>query len=124
MHPAVPSHHDDDDGGSARRTSPRHRARDRRGAAAASGNLDRRRSSLQPDAHALHDARRLSLSRPVPAALVGVPQRALAPSRAGRRKSMTARRAFLFLFATLTAAANGGRMGVKLAVLAVASVLS
>ena len=41
----------------------------RRGAAPSARHRDRRRPDLQPDAHALHDARRLPLSRPVPAAL-------------------------------------------------------
>ena len=44
--------------------SARRRNRRRRGAAQADGDRDRRRSSRLPVAHALHDAGRLSLSRP------------------------------------------------------------
>ena len=54
---------DDDDGGAARRAAARDRCGRRPRAAAAARHRDRRRPARQPGADALHDARRLSLSR-------------------------------------------------------------
>ena len=47
------------------------RHRDRRGTAPAAGHRDRRRVDLQPDAHALHDAGGLPVSRPLAALVPG-----------------------------------------------------
>ena len=60
---ALPADHDDDDGGAARRPAAGDRLRHGRGAAPAARHRDRRRPDLQPDADAVHDAGRLSLSR-------------------------------------------------------------
>ena len=73
---ALPADHDDDDGGDARRAAAGARHRRRRRAAPPARHLDRRRAAREPAADALHDAGRLSLSRPLPA--VGA-------ARAGRR---------------------------------------
>src|SRR5207244_986671 len=60
-----------DDGGAARRAAAGAGHRHGVGAAPAARHRDRRRVDLQPNAHALHDARRVPLPRP-PAPLVRV----------------------------------------------------
>ncbi len=64
LHPALPPDHDDDDGGAARRAAADARHRHRLGAAPAARLRHRRRAAAEPGADALHDAGRLSLSRP------------------------------------------------------------
>ena len=79
---ALPPDHDDDDGGDAGRAAAGARRRRRRRDAPAARHRDRRRPARQPGADALHDARRLSLSRPLPP--VGA-QRARRAQRGARR---------------------------------------
>ena len=56
---ALPPDHDDDDGRAARRPAAGARHRHGLGAAPPARHRDRRRSAVQPDADALHDARHL-----------------------------------------------------------------
>ena len=76
---ALPSDPDDHGGGDARRHSACHRQRRRLGNAPAARLRHGRRAGAQPSAHALHDAGRLSLSRP--AADLAVRRRAAVRSK-------------------------------------------
>ena len=82
---ALPADHDDDDGGAAWRVAAGDRLRHRVRAAPAAGHRHRRRAVVQPDADALHDAGRLSVSRSRPA-VVGPPPRVASSSRGARRR--------------------------------------
>ena len=61
----LPSDHDDDHGGHARRRPARRQLRQRRGDPPPARDRDRGRAADQPIPHALHDAGRVSLFRPV-----------------------------------------------------------
>ena len=61
---ALPADSDDDDGGSLRRVAAGPGYGNRIGIAAATRRYNHRRLDREPDAHALHHARGLSLSRP------------------------------------------------------------
>src|SRR5512143_2476527 len=112
MPAAVPAHYHDDDGGDARRPSAGAGRRHGRGAAAAARHLDRRGPALFPDADSLHDAGRLPLPRPVPAALAEDSRASPAAADAGPPGSLmrTAARLLLtasaFLFAACAVGPN------------------
>src|SRR6185436_2049497 len=65
--PPFPPDHDDDDGRAARRAAPGPRLGDGRRAAPAARRHHRRRPPRLPAPHALHHARRLPVSRALPA---------------------------------------------------------
>ena len=66
LHAALSAHHDDDPGGHARRAAARHHDGSRNGDAPPARRCHRGRTLHQPDPDALHDARRLHLSRTLP----------------------------------------------------------